>query len=92
MINRRRPDAAAGGGKAGRIETRDGETHRAEPLVDSWRSCCGATRVGGGEDAEPLLGEEAPGTARQEHAGRSEWSSGREQGTAGNYALRVSPT
>jgi hypothetical protein len=29
------------GGKAGRMETRDSEMHRAEPLVDSRRRCCG---------------------------------------------------
>jgi hypothetical protein len=58
-LARRRADAAVGGGMAGRMETRDSETHRAEPFVDSRRSCCGATRVVGGEDAEPLVGEES---------------------------------
>jgi hypothetical protein len=52
------------GGKAGRMETRDSETHRAELLVDSRRRCCGArARVGvcssGGRDASWGRGREA---------------------------------
>jgi hypothetical protein len=77
---------------AGRMETRDGETHRAEPLVDSRRSCCGATRVVGGEDAEPLVGEEAPDAAGQEHVGRGERSLDREHASEFAGAERPSPT